>query len=105
MTMGKVDRVGESVYAGGPVECSRCRFEFTPVVYEVKEGPGVRVEFVCPDCKKKFTVAHIDSRGLEIRAQLKALGGQKTTASMSAITERVRTIRALKQELKRHARR
>lgn len=105
MATPKLERVGESLYQGGEVECSSCHARFTPVVYERPEKTGVLVAFDCPECKKKFTVVHIDKRGLEIRAQLKSLGQESPKDSMSAINERVRTVRRLKQELKRHVRR
>ena len=105
MTMPKVERAGESLYQGGDVECSKCYATFAPVVYEVSEQSGVLVAFNCPECKHVFTVAHIDKSGLEIRAQLAAVGRQTPEASMNVINERVRTVRRLKQELKRHVRR
>ncbi len=100
-----VETAGESMYMGGDVECSRCRFMFTPVVYEVGDGTGLRVEFGCPECKHTYVAAHIDKRGLEIRAQLTAIGRQTPKASMSVINERVRTVRRLRQQLKKHVRR
>ena len=105
MTVPKIERAGETLYQGGDVECRKCHATFTPVVYEVSEQSGVLVAFDCLECKQVFTVAHIDKRGLEIRAQLQAIGRQSPEASMSVINERVRTVRRLKQELKRHVRR
>ncbi len=105
MPQTKLKPAGESLYRGGDVECSRCPARFTPVVSEVEEPRGVRVEFACPECKHVYTVAHIDKRGLVIRARITELGRQAPAAKMSAINQRIRTIRALKQELKRHVRR
>ena len=92
---------GESIYQGGDVSCSNCQAAFTPVVYEVSEPKGIRVEFVCPECRRKYIVAHISKRGLEIRAQLATVGGQAPKA-MREINERVRTIRRLRGMLKKH---
>lgn len=100
-----LEKAGESLYQGGDVQCAKCPAVFTPVVYETAEVKGVRVEFVCRECKYKYVVAHIDRRGLEIRAQLAAIGRQSPEASMSVINERVRTVRRLHQELKRHVKR
>ena len=105
MSNPKIETAGEALYQGGPVECSSCHAEFTPVVYETGETTGIRVAFDCPECKRKFVIAHIDKRGLEIRAQLVSIGRQSPTASMSVINERVRMIRVLKRELKGHVRR
>ncbi len=100
----KVESAGQSLYQGGDVKCTRCPAVFTPVVYEVGEGTGLRVEFICPECKHKYVIAHIDKRGLEIRAQIEAVGLQTPKASMSVINERVRTVRRLKKMLKKHVR-
>lgn len=101
MARTKTEQEGTALYQGGAVECA-CGTTFTPEVYERAEGAGILMAFDCPDCRKRFTVAHINKRGLEIRAQLAAIGRQSPKASMSVINERVRTIRRLKQELKRH---
>ena len=100
-----LDKAGEALYQGGDVQCTKCQAVFAPVVYETAEAKGICVEFVCPECKYKYVVAHIDRRGLEIRAQLAAIGRQSPKASMSVINERVRTVRRLRQELKRHVKR
>ena len=99
------ETAGEALYQGGDVRCVKCPAVFTPVVYEMEGTRGVRVEFVCPECKYKYVVAHIDKRGLEIRTQLAAIGRQSPKASMNAINERVQTVRRLKQELKKHVKR
>ncbi len=102
----EVETAGQSLYQGGDVKCTQysCHAVFTPVVYEVGDGTGLRVEFACPECRHKYIIAHIDKRGLEIRAQLEAIGRQTPKASMSVINERVRTVRRLKKMLKKHVR-
>ncbi len=100
----KVESAGQSLYQGGDVKCSQptCHAIFTPVVYEVDEGEGLRVEFVCPECRHKFVIAHISQRGLEIRAELDRISRETPKASMRVINERIRTIQSLKQRLKKH---
>ena len=105
MVRPKLERAGETLYQGGDVECTGCHARFIPKVYERSEGTGILVAFNCPECEHDFTVAHIDKRGLIIRAQLESIGRQSPKASMNVINERVRTVRRLKQELKRHVRR
>lgn len=108
MVSPKVETAGQSLYQGGDVKCAQqfCDAVFTPIVYEVGDGTGLRVEFVCPSpkCLHKYIVARIDKRGLEIRAQLDAVGRQPPKASMSAINERVRTVKRLRRMLKKHVR-
>ena len=100
-----LEKAGDALYQGGDVQCVKCPAVFTPAVYETTEAKGICVEFVCPECKRKYIVAHIDQRGLEIRAQLAAIGRQSPEASMNVINERVQTVRRLKQELKKHVKR
>lgn len=102
----KVETAGQSLYQGGDVRCTNhCSAVFTPVVYEVNEGDGLRVEFVCPECRHKYVVARISKRGLEIRDELDRIGKESPKASMKAINERIRTVRQLKAQLKKHIRR
>ncbi len=100
----KVAEVGEATYMGGAVNCSQtdCDAVFTPLVYKVAEGTGLRVQFACPECRRSYVVAYIDEEGVRIRTQLTKFSRTQPKGSLSAINERVATVRELKRQLKQH---
>lgn len=55
---------------GFRVTCDKCKKKFFPELQEIKHGDGVKQFFDCLGCKKRYSIAKITARGLEIRKQI-----------------------------------
>jgi len=54
-----------------PVRCDGCTQEFTiDVKAQAGEDGGEVLYFVCPNCAKRYEIAHVSAEGVKLRKQM-----------------------------------
>lgn len=83
---------------GFRVDCNVCGKKFFPELKEESHGDGVKQFFDCPNpkCMKRYNIAKITAKGLEIREKIqKELNGKANRAKVEGLQKE------LKAEVKR----
>lgn len=59
------------------VRCDKCDKQFSPEVKDVtRRGGGLERSFRCPYCKRKYPVANISVRGVQLMQEVRRVRGE-----------------------------
>ncbi|MCK9495191.1 MAG: hypothetical protein M0R75_06810 [Dehalococcoidia bacterium] len=78
-------------------EAPRCEHVFAPRVRVIRDTNGEEWSFRCPKCQKRYDMARVSARGVEVRAELRTVIGDTTMAA----EEREARITELQAEMER----